>query len=136
MNQQEQQELMMKISMFEQQAQNVQQQLQSIEQSKNDLSLLSAGLEDIKGSKGKEIIAPMGRGIFVNAKLLSEELTVDIGNNNLVKKTIPETKKIIEKQIKKLEDAKEELNMVLEKISVELQKTFEEAQKKQVEKKE
>jgi prefoldin alpha subunit len=126
----DQQELMFKLSMFEQQIQNIQQQVQAIERAINDLSLLVIGLEDLNGSEGKEILAPIGRGIFVKSKVLSEELIVDIGGGNLISKTIPDTQDIIKKQIEKLEDAREEMNRALEEINGQLTETLVNAQKK------
>ncbi|MBA7627297.1 Prefoldin subunit alpha [subsurface metagenome] len=117
----EEQELIFKLSVFEQQIQQLQQQLQAIEQGIVEMSSLNTGLDELIGSQNKEILAPIGRGIFAKAKLISEELTVDIGGRNFVKKTIPATKKIIEKQIKKLEEVKENLNDNLERVSGELQ---------------
>lgn len=122
----EEQELIFKLSVFEQQIQQLQQQLQAIEQGIVEMSSLNTGLDELIGSQNKEILAPIGRGIFAKAKLISEELTVDIGGRNFVKKTIPATKKIIEKQIKKLEEVKEDLNDNLERVSNELQKVMSE----------
>lgn len=120
------QELIYKLSMFEQQIQQLQQQLQAVEQGIVEMNSLNFGLDELIGKQGKEILAPIGRGIFVKSKLISEELTVDIGGRNFVKKTIPETKKIIEEQIKKLEDVKKDLNDNLEKLSEEIRKVMEE----------
>lgn len=114
------QELMFKLSMFEQQIQHLQQQLQAVEESIVDMGLLNVGLDEISKSVGKDILAPLGRGIFVEAKLLSDKLTVDVGNRNFVKKTVPDTKEIIEAQIKKLNEIKVELNEKIEEISKEL----------------
>ena len=117
-----QQELMFKLGMFEQQIQQIQQQVQAVEQGIVEMNSLNFGLDELVGKEGNEILAPIGRGIFVKSKLISEELTVDIGGGNFVKKTIPDTKKIIEEQIRKLEDVKKELNANLAKLSGELMK--------------
>ena len=121
-----QQELMFKLGMFEQQIQQLQQQVQAVEQGIVEMNSLNFGLDELVGKEGKEILAPIGRGIFVKSKLISEELTVDVGGRNFVKKTIPETKKIIEEQIKKLEDVKKDLNDNLEKLGGELMKVMQE----------
>jgi prefoldin alpha subunit len=118
----EQQEMMVKFQMFEQQINHLNQQIQAIEEGINEMSILYSDLNELKNSKGKEILAPFGRGIFVKAKLLSEELMVDVGGKNFVKKSIEDTKKIISEQIKKLEDIKEELTKELEKIDREITK--------------
>ena len=89
------------------------------------MNTLSIGLDELKGSEGKEILAPIGRGIFAKTKLISEELTVDVGGGNFVKKSIANTKKIIEEQVNKLEDVKIELNDNLEKIGEEMERVVE-----------
>jgi prefoldin alpha subunit len=126
----EQQELMFKLSMFEQHIQNIQQQLQAVEKAILDMDSLNLGLEDLKGKKDSEILAPIGKGIFAKAKLLSEELTVDVGSKHFVKKSIPDTQKIIQRQIKKLEEAREELNKALEEVNSQLTETMMQHQKK------
>jgi prefoldin alpha subunit len=130
-NEQEQQELMFKLSMFEQQIQGIQQQLQAVEKAIVEMESLRLGLDEIKGKKDQEIMAPVGKGIFVKAKLLSEDLTVDVGGRNFVKKSIPDTQKIIADQVKKLEDAKKDLEKAMEDINEDLTKTMLEAQKQQ-----
>ena len=49
--------------MFEQQIQMIYQQLQSVEQVLQEITTLNLGIDEIK--KDKEIMAPLGRGIFV-----------------------------------------------------------------------
>jgi len=125
------QELMLKLSMYEQQIQQLQQQLQSIEQSLVELGSLSIGVGDLEGKKGKEIMAPIGRGIFVKAKVLEETLRVDIGNKIFVNKTIADTKKLIDEQIKKLEEVKKEMDDSLESLGNEIQGVIMDAQEKE-----
>ena len=108
----------------------MQQQLQAVEQGMAEMSTLDVGLGELAGKKGKEIFAPIGRGIFVKAKLESENLNVDVGNGNFVQKSIPETKKIIEDQTKKLEDVKVELQGALEKVGKEFNEVITEVQGK------
>ena len=61
MSDKNQQELMLKLSMFEQEIQQIQQQLTAIEQGIVELSFLNLGIGEIIGSKGKEIFAPIDR---------------------------------------------------------------------------
>ena len=127
----EQQELMFKLSMFEQQMQQLQQQMQAVEQAIVEITNLNFGLDELKEGVGKEVLAQIGKGIFAKTKLTSEDLIVDVGGKNLVKKTIPETKKIIEDQIEKLQDAKKQLNDSIEEINSQLTDLIMDAQKKQ-----
>lgn len=121
------QELTFKFQMLEQQIVAIQQQLQAVEQALFDMASLNIGLEEIKVNK--EILASVGSGIFAKAKLLSEELVVSIGDKNYIKKSIPQTKKLIQEQIIKLEKAKEELNFELDKINDEITGLMREYQK-------
>lgn len=129
MEQEKQQELIFKLSMFEQQISQLQEQMESVEKGINDLGVLNFGLDELKGSTGKEVLSPLGRGIFVKGEIKSEDLIVDIGGKIFVKKNIPDTKEIIRNQIKKLILVKKNLNDNLERISQEMTKTFEEFQK-------
>ena len=123
-----QQELIYKLSLFEHQMRQMQEQIEAIEQGINELGSLNFGLDELKGNTGKEILAPLGRGIFIKANLISEDLIVDVGGKNFVKKSIPKTKEIIEEQIKKLISVKNELNKNLEELSKEMEKTLKEFQ--------
>lgn len=128
-NQQKQQELMFKLNVFEQHIQQLQQQLEAVEQGMAELSSLSSGLDELIDSEGKEIFAPVGKGIFAKTKLLSENLIMDVGGKNFVKKSIPETQKIIKGQVSKLEEVKKELNKNLEEVNKEVEKIIENAGK-------
>jgi prefoldin alpha subunit len=125
-SEQEQQELIFKFSMYERQIREIQQQLEAIERGIVDLNTLNMGLNDLIGSKDKEIYAQLGKGIFVNAKMNSEDLNVDIGDGNFVKKSIPDTQKLIGEQTKKLNEIKRELETSLEDIEKELTKMMNE----------
>lgn len=123
-----QQELMYKLQMFEQQMQYLQQQLQAVEQGIKDLNTIKLSLDELTGKKDSEILSPLGKGIYAKTKLISEDLIVDIGSKNFVKKNIPDTKKIIDEQLEKLEEVKVELKANMEKGSQEFQQMLMEAQ--------
>ena len=131
----EEQELMLKLSIFEQQMKQIHQQLQAVEQAVLDVNTIKIGLDELKNSKGKEILAPIGRGIFVETKLLSEKLIVDVGGRNFVTKDIESTKNIIQEQTEKLEKTREQLEKMLEEINEELTRTYIEHQNKKEKKK-
>lgn len=126
-----QQEIMVKLGMFEQQIRQLQQQLQIVEESLTELNSLNSGLDEIKISQNKDMLAPLGRGVFVKTKLISDELTVDVGGKTFVKKSIPETKKIIQEQLKKLEDIKNDLIKNLGKLDTEFTMAIRKAQNQQ-----
>ncbi len=123
----DEQELIRKFQVFEQQIMQIQEQLQLVEGGVAELKSLDKGLAELVGKVGEEIMAQVGRGIFVKAKLLSEELLVDVGEKKFITKTIPETKVILVEQIEKLGEVKEELENQLEEINKELTKVMMEA---------
>lgn len=123
-----QQEIIYQLQNYDQQLQQLQKQLESVQQSIYDLESISKGLDEIKGSEGREILAPLGKGIFTKVKLASEELTVDIGEKNYVKKSIPETKKIIEEQLEKLRQAEKQLDLNIEEIKKKLEELLKKTQ--------
>ena len=125
-----QQELMFKLSMFEQQIQGIQQQLQAVEKAIIELNSLSLGLEGLKGKTGQEIMAPIGKGIFIKAKLISEDLRVDVGGKNFVVKDIDSTKKLIGEQVGKLGEAQGDLENAMQEINQQLTQVMMESQKK------
>jgi len=127
-SEQEQQELFYKFTMFEKQIRELQQQIEAIENGIVELNSLNFGLDELVGNVGKEIYAPLGKGIFVKAKLSSEEPNVDIGKGNLVKKSIPDTKRLIEEQIGKLEKIKTELENNLEEMGKEINEIINQTQ--------
>jgi prefoldin alpha subunit len=123
-----QQELLFKFSMYEKQIRELQQQIESIDRGIIELNSLNLGLDELVGSKDKEIYAPLGKGIFVKAKLISEELNVDVGEGNIVKKSIPDTKELIREQVEKLTQVKKELENNFEQLGEEITAMMNDAQ--------
>lgn len=119
-----QQELIFRLSMFEQQIRQLQEQIRAIEEGIVELESLNFGLDEISEGEGKELMAPLGRGIFVKTKLISKDLIVDVGGKNFVKKSAEETQEMIKKQVEKLEEVKKELNKGLEEIEKEIRRVI------------
>ncbi len=117
-------EIIIKLAGLEERAKQIEQNIQIVEENSIDLQRLQEGLEEIKGSKGKEILAPIGRGIFVKAKLDSEEFLTDIGGRTFVKKDGDDINKMIEENIGKLAELKAELFRELEELNEELEDTL------------
>ena len=124
------QEFLFKLSMFDQQIRQMQQQIKAVDDGIVELESLNIDLDDMKNSEGKEILAPIGRGIFAKAKLVSEEFLVDVGDRNFVKKSVDETKAMIKKQVEKLQEIRKELDVGLEQLSKEIEKVIAENEKK------
>lgn len=113
-------ELNEQFKKFEREIEYIDSQLKAVEEGIKEMNSLSEGLGELAGKKDEEIFAPIGRGIFVKAKIISEELLVDVGEKNFIKKSIPETKEIVEEQIKKLKEVQEQLVNQMKKIDEEI----------------
>jgi prefoldin alpha subunit len=110
----EQQEYFMRINMMGQEAERIEQQIQMIDQHLSELGAVNESILAIKNSdKNKEILANLGKGIFVKADLREKNLFVNVGRDVLIKKTPDETIKVIQGETTKLMEGKE---LLIEKI--------------------
>ena len=119
-------ELSEKLKRFEKEIEYVDSQLVAVEEGIKEMDFLDEGLEGLVGKEDEEIFAPIGRGIFVRAKILSEELLVDVGEKNFIKKSIPETREIVKEQNKKLKKIRGQLVDQMKKIDKELTRIIKE----------
>lgn len=131
----ENQEVIFKLGMMEQQMNQLQQQLQSVVRGITELESLDLGLNEINGAKDKEIFAQIGKGIYIKSKLISEDLIINVGDNNFVNRTVPEVKEIIRIQIKKLKDVEQELSDDINSMNEEFLSMIQEYKKQEREEK-
>lgn len=124
----EQQEIIFRLSMMEQQISQMREQLQAVESGIAELDKLGTGLNEIPKSVGKEILAQIGKGIYAKAKITSDELMVNIGDGNFVNRSAKDTKELIDKQSEKLRGIGAELEDNLEKASADFRRMIEEYQ--------
>jgi prefoldin alpha subunit len=136
------QEQIMQVQMIEQQSNQLNQQLQLIEQNIAEMQELELSLHEIDKKDSKEILANIGKRIYIPVEIKDKKLIVEVGNKNFVKKTIPETIVVIKDQTKKLEEERdrivnelEDLQKKVEVLMEELQKSFQ-AEKEEEDKKE
>lgn len=128
------QEQIMQIQIMEQESNQLNQHLQLVEENLSEMQELKLSLEELEKINNKDILANLGKKIYLPVEIKEKKLIVDVGNKNFVKKTIPETKNIIEDQIKKLLDGKEKITEELEKLQERVNKLMLEIQKSQEEK--
>ncbi len=122
-------EYIIKLATLEQEITRMEQQMQIIEQQILEMRNLKIGLEELEKSKEKEILANLGKNIFIKTEILDKNLLVDVGNRIFVKKNIAETLKIIEEQLTKLIEGKNRVIGKLQEIQKEAEKIIGEAGK-------
>jgi prefoldin alpha subunit len=122
-------EKIFQLQMMEQEMNQLDQQVQLIDQHLTEMQKLKESLEELDKTEEKKILASLGKGIYLPAEITDKKLVVEVGNKNLVKKTIPETIHIVEEQIGKLNEAKGQITERVEALQTEILNIINEAQK-------
>ena len=126
----EKQEYLMRMQVIEEEARQIEMQIEMIDQQSNELIQISKSLEQLwLKEENPEFLANLGKGIFVKAKALEKELFVSIGNGTVVKKTPKEALEIIMIQLRKASETKSEFMSRINELQVEMQRLAEEAGK-------
>jgi len=123
------QEILMQLAAFEQEMNQLQQQMQLFDQQIVELQTLKQSLEELEKSKDKEIYANLGKNIFIRAEVKSKDLLVEVGNKTFIKKNIKETLKVADDQLGKIEKAKGKLLEKMQEMQENIQKVIMEAEK-------
>jgi prefoldin alpha subunit len=125
----DQQQYFMRMQMLGQEAEKIEQQIQTIDQQIAELASVMESIQAIKDGKQKEILANLGKGIFVRAEIKDTELLVNVGKEVIVKKTADDTIAVIENQTNKLMAGKEGLIGKISQMQADMQDLLLEAQK-------
>lgn len=127
------QEAIMKIQMMEQETNQLNEQLKSVDQNVAEMNDLKASLEEIENNDNKEIMANLGKRIFLPVDIRDKSLIVEVGKGNFVKKSVPDTKKIVDEEGDKLMEAKNQIMGRLDELQNEMNQMIMEFQKAQME---
>lgn len=127
------QEQIMQIQMMEQEVNQLNQQLQLIEQNIKEMGDLLESLEEIGNEQNKEILANLGKRIFIPVEIKDRKLIVEVGKGNFVKKSVPETKEVIGRESKKLMEGRAQIMERLTSLQMEMNNLIMEVQKEQIE---
>lgn len=123
-------ELLQHAMILKQQSEEVEKQLQFVGDQIIELNEFSENLKNYGKDGEKEVLAPLGRGVFVKAdRNVDEKLFVEVGAGVLVRKTPEEARKIIEGQVMKFQEAKTALSHQLEEFAVEFRSMIGEIEK-------
>ena len=129
------QEKIFQIQMIEQEANQLNEQFQLIEQNIKEMNDISESLGEIeKLKKGDEILANIGKKIFIPVDIKEKNLIVEVGNKKFVKKNISETIKIIQEQVGNLMNARGQIMERLEILQGEMEKLIGEIQREEIRK--
>jgi len=111
---QEDQELLMNASMLENQSRELEANLEIIDREIVDLEKFLEGINHLSKSKSNEILASLGKGVYVKSSINESKLYVNVGQGIIVKKTPESTAKVIENQIQRLTEVRAQILQQLE----------------------
>jgi len=108
------QELIFRASLLERQAQEIQSTLEFIDKQLLELEAFGSDLKSFSKSSERQMLASLGKGIYVKSSLETKDLYVNVGAGVIVKKSPEDAEKIVELQVGKLKEARVQLAAQLE----------------------
>ena len=118
-------ENILKIQEKYQMSQTLDEQLKIVEQQVLKLQQFSQAINFLEENGEMEILAPIGKGVFVKSEMKEKDFFVDVGSGIFVKKKSGDTKKIIDEQVSKLMKMKIQLDFDATGLNEELRELIE-----------
>jgi len=122
------QNTIMQATQIQQQHEQLTQHLTIVNQQIDELGMFSKQLTSLKDSKDKELLATIGKGIYMKTKVLEEKMFVEVGSNVLVRKTPEQTQETIKGQLRRLLEIKLQISAQIEQHQAQLQHIIEQLQ--------
>lgn len=109
------QELLQRAIELKQQSEEVERQLDFVAEQTKELEQFSRNLELLEHDKEKEILASLGKGVYIKAKRDEDaKLFVEVGSGVIVRKTPKEAIEIIKEQVARFQEARLQLTAQLQ----------------------
>ena len=99
----------------------LEEKINIIDRQISELQSFQIHIGEIDKNKEKEILAPLGKGVFIKSEIKDKKLFVDIGAGVLVRKSPKEAREVIEDQLRKLVEMSQEIHQQIEITNQELQ---------------
>jgi prefoldin alpha subunit len=114
----------MELQMIGNRIKQLQAQVESVSERILNMKAVQKSLDELKEVKlGSNTLVPISEGIFVKAKLQDvKELVVNVGGEVCVKKSVEDTKGLIEKQLSGMKGHRNELLFGLEKLGMQAER--------------
>jgi len=104
---------------LEAQMKQIQQQIMAINQQSIELRKVDDDLNEFENVKeNSKMFFSLGPGIFAEGSITNKDLLLNVGSNVSVRKSIPETKKLITEQIQELDGLSMQLQQDLQIFSL------------------
>lgn len=117
-DQQNLEQIVNEINMYNQQAELIQQQIDLLQTSMAEIDTLTKTLDDLKGKDSVEAFVPVGAGSFMKGDLKNtDEIIISIGAGYAIKKDVEGAKAIVAGQKEDLKDSLDQMLARLQQIS-------------------
>jgi len=111
-------QLVSQLNMYQEQADILNQQIETVKANIADFTIAQETLESIKDKKDAETLVPIGAGSFIITEIKNtDEVIVGLGAGAAVKKKIADAEESIQAQKKDLEDVSNKITEQLNKIT-------------------
>jgi prefoldin alpha subunit len=118
-------ELILKLQEYHGRSKEIEEKINLVEQHINELGSFGNNIDELEATQEKEILASVGKGVYIKSEIKDKKLFVDVGAGILIRKDIKEAKDIVEKQVKKLIEMKQDLHMQFSAIDAEMKSIIE-----------
>ena len=100
------------------QMKQIEEQLQTLNSQVMEINNIKKAIDEVKEVKaGSEVFFPISPGIFAKGKIEKvDELFINVGNNIITKKSIEQTKELLDTQAGKMDKYIEDVNRKWEEI--------------------
>ena len=113
------QKLYMQFQILEQHIKQMQQQAATLNAQLLDLISTTHSLDDLQNVKpGTEILVPISSGVYIKGELKdNKNLIVNVGANTTVRKSLDDTKKIVEMQAEEMKGLQKQALEELQRLT-------------------
>lgn len=112
---------MMQLQMMHQQSQELEEQAKIIDTQLEELRAFDAHLKELAESEEKEMLAMLGKGVFIRTDIKDKELFVDVGKGYYVRKKPENALEIVTEQTRRLGELRVQVVSQYEQLNTELQ---------------
>ena len=98
-----------KLNLAYQKSQEFDKQINIISQQTLELNKFGEHLDELISFEEKKILTSLGKGVFIKSSIDEKKLFVEVGTGIFIKKDPENARKVVDSQIKKLEELKNSL---------------------------
>lgn len=101
-------------------AQELEQRLSFVDQQLIEMKQFEQSIDFIENTDEKEMLAPLGKGVFAKTMINKEQLFVDVGAGVILQKEPKAVRAILKDQTQRLEEMRKDLVSQLNVLSAQL----------------